>query len=214
MFRLPLLFVRALDLTSGRAGRYAARLIGDMGAEVIRIQPPGSVPDERLDCDKYGCALDVSSPAGRDALLRLVDLSDIIVTESLDVLGLAFEEPTKRNDRLIVLSIPPSDDAMSAVAAAGAVGLALWDRRRTGVGGRIDVPPSQPSVSDVAHGAATLEPISTPRGVVEVPGPHWRMSESPAHIRLPAPALGEHNAYVLRELLGLSDDEIAALNAG
>ena len=39
------------------------------------------------------------------------------------------------------------------------------------------------------------------------------MSESPAHIRLPAPALGEHNVYVLRELLGLSDDEIAALNA-
>jgi crotonobetainyl-CoA:carnitine CoA-transferase CaiB-like acyl-CoA transferase len=221
MFRLPLLFVRALDLTTGRAGRYAARLIGDMGAEVIRIQPPGSAPDERLDCNKYGCALDVSSPRGRDILLRLVDLSDIVVAESLDGRGLTFEELTLRNDRLIVLSIPPSDDAMSAIAAAGAIGLTLWDRRRSGVGGRIDVPPSQPGASDGAHGAsdgahgaATLEPVSTLRGVVEIPGPHWRMSESPAHIRLPAPALGEHNGYVLRELLGLSDGEIAALNAG
>ena len=202
MFRLPLLFVRALDLTTGRAGRYAARLIGDMGAEVIRIQPPGSAPDARLDCNKYGCTLDVSSPRGRDVLLRLVDLSDIVVTESLDALGLTFEELTLRNERLIVVSMPAGDDAMSAVAAAGAAGLALWDRRRTGVGGRIDVPPSQPGPSAVAHGTATLEPVSTLRGVVEVPGPHWRMSESPAHIRLPAPALGEHNAYVLRELLG------------
>ncbi|MEE8347017.1 MAG: CoA transferase [Dehalococcoidia bacterium] len=48
-------------------------------------------------------------------------------------------------------------------------------------------------------------------GVWEVEGPHWRMSESPAHVRLPAPAFGEHNAYVLGELLGLTEDEIAAL---
>jgi len=34
-----------------------------------------------------------------------------------------------------------------------------------------------------------------------------------AHIRLPAPAFGEHNGYVLRELLGLSAEEVAALEA-
>ena len=48
-------------------------------------------------------------------------------------------------------------------------------------------------------------------GVWEVEGPHWRMSESPGHVRLPAPAFGEHNGYVLGELLGLSGEEIAAL---
>jgi crotonobetainyl-CoA:carnitine CoA-transferase CaiB-like acyl-CoA transferase len=48
-------------------------------------------------------------------------------------------------------------------------------------------------------------------GVWEVEGPHWRLSESPAHVRLPAPAFGEHNGYVLGELLGLSAEEIAAL---
>jgi crotonobetainyl-CoA:carnitine CoA-transferase CaiB-like acyl-CoA transferase len=50
-------------------------------------------------------------------------------------------------------------------------------------------------------------------GVWEVEGPHWRMSESPGHVRLPAPAFGEHNGYVLGELLGLSEEEIAALEA-
>jgi crotonobetainyl-CoA:carnitine CoA-transferase CaiB-like acyl-CoA transferase len=39
------------------------------------------------------------------------------------------------------------------------------------------------------------------------------MSESPGHVRLPAPAFGEHNGYVLGELLGLSGEEIAALEA-
>jgi crotonobetainyl-CoA:carnitine CoA-transferase CaiB-like acyl-CoA transferase len=48
-------------------------------------------------------------------------------------------------------------------------------------------------------------------GVWEVEGPHWRLSESPGHIRLPAPAFGEHNRYVLGELLGLSAEEMAAL---
>jgi crotonobetainyl-CoA:carnitine CoA-transferase CaiB-like acyl-CoA transferase len=214
MFRLPLLFARALDLTTGRSGRYAARLIGDMGVEVIRIQPPASSADEGLDCNKYGCVLDVSSPAGRDALMRLVDLSDIVVAESLEALRLTYDELAERNDRLIVLKIPASDDAMSAVAAAGAIGLALWDRRRTGVGSRIDVPPFQSDGPGGTHETATLEPVSTLRGVVEVAGPHWRMSESPAHIRLPAPTPGEHNAYVLRELLGLSEGEIAGLDAG
>ena len=50
-------------------------------------------------------------------------------------------------------------------------------------------------------------------GVWEVEGPHWHLSESPAHVRLPAPAFGEHNGYVFRELLGLSEDEIAELEA-
>jgi crotonobetainyl-CoA:carnitine CoA-transferase CaiB-like acyl-CoA transferase len=211
MFRLPLFAVRVLDLTSVRAGRYAARLLGDMGADVIRIQPPGGTPDERLDCNKYGCTFDVSTERGRDLFLRLVDLSDIVIAESGDP---AVDEWLERNERLIAVSLPAGDDVTSAVAAAAAAGLALWDRRRTGVGGRIDVAPPPPgSPWRGEPDGATLEPVSTRNGVVEIARPHWRLSESPAHIRLPAPALGEHNVYVLRELLGLSDSEIAALSA-
>jgi len=59
-----------------------------------------------------------------------------------------------------------------------------------------------------------FESVSHPiAGVWEVEGPHWRMSETLAHIRLPAPTFAEHNRYVFGELLGLSDDEIAQLDA-
>ena len=59
-----------------------------------------------------------------------------------------------------------------------------------------------------------FEPVSHPiAGGWEIDGPHWRMSESPAHIRLPAPTFSEHNRYVFGELLGLSDDEIGQLDA-
>jgi len=50
-------------------------------------------------------------------------------------------------------------------------------------------------------------------GVWEMEGPHWRMSESPGHVRLPPPAFGEHSDYVFRHLLGLSDEEVASLEA-
>jgi formyl-CoA transferase len=45
------------------------------------------------------------------------------------------------------------------------------------------------------------------------PGPSWKMSDTPGKVRSPAPSLGEHNHYVFSELLGLSEDEIAKLEA-
>jgi crotonobetainyl-CoA:carnitine CoA-transferase CaiB-like acyl-CoA transferase len=57
-----------------------------------------------------------------------------------------------------------------------------------------------------------FEPIShAVAGEWEMEAPHWRMSETPAHVRIPPPAFAEHNSYVFGELLGLSPDEIAAL---
>jgi crotonobetainyl-CoA:carnitine CoA-transferase CaiB-like acyl-CoA transferase len=56
------------------------------------------------------------------------------------------------------------------------------------------------------------ERVSHPEaGEWDMEGPVWRMSETPAHVRLPAPMFGEHNQYVFGELLGLDDAEIAAL---
>ncbi len=65
-----------------------------------------------------------------------------------------------------------------------------------------------------ARPGAFFEPVShSIAGVWEIEGVHWRMSETPAHVRLPAPTFGEHNDYVFRDLLGLSDEEIASLAA-
>ena len=42
-------------------------------------------------------------------------------------------------------------------------------------------------------------------------GPPWRFSDTPAAIRRPSPCLGEHNSYVLGQLLGMPDGEIEGL---
>lgn len=48
-------------------------------------------------------------------------------------------------------------------------------------------------------------------GTYEMPGIPWKLSRTPLEIRWPSPALGEHNAYVYKELLGISDEEYARL---
>ncbi len=58
------------------------------------------------------------------------------------------------------------------------------------------------------------ETVSHPSaGTWDMEGPVWRMSRTPGHVRIPAPMFGEHNDWVLGELLGLTEAEITALEA-
>lgn len=50
-------------------------------------------------------------------------------------------------------------------------------------------------------------------GVLPYPGMSYKLSETPGSIRMPAPLLGQHNEYILGELLGLSKGDIARLAA-
>ncbi|TMB96741.1 MAG: CoA transferase [Chloroflexi bacterium] len=388
MFKLPLHGVRVLDLTMAWAGPYATRLLADMGAEVIKVEAAknwdllrtytGQPPDvervwdkspyfNHVNRNKYGCALDLSNDRGRELLLKLVTLSDVVIenfrAEVMDNLRLSYETlsmpghgksgpesgfiayGTNVEQLAGLCSLtgyedgPPQKtgisygDPIAGIAAAGAVPLALWDRRRTGQGQYIEVAERENLVAAIGefivgysmngrqperpgnrhssmapHGcypcagedqwltlaceddaqfaalaaligqpelarderfadvvsryhnqreldeiiagwtrkhdkrgaAAALqaagvpaspvltvidifedehlrargffEPVShTVAGVSEIEAPHWRMSETPAHIRLPAPSFAEHNHYVFRDLLGLTDQEIADL---
>ena len=400
MFRLPLNGIRVLDLTMAWAGPYATRLLADMGAEVIKIeavnswdllrtftgQPPTveqvwekSPYFNHVNRNKYGCALDLSLPRGRELFLRLVAMSDVVIenfrAEVMENLGLSPEVLLEANEQVIVVSMPGHGktgperdfiaygtnveqlsglchltgyadgppqktgisygDPLAGIAAAGAISLALWDRRRSGRGQYIEVAQRENMIgvtgeyvvaysmngrepvrrgnrhsSMAPHGcypcaggdqwltiaceddeqfaalcgtmgrpeltgddrfadvvsryrsqdaldaviaawtsgrtkedaAAALqaagvpampvlsvpevfedehlrargffEPVSHPAaGAWEIEGPHWRMSETPAHVRLSAPRFAEHNDYVFGELLGLTGDEIEALKA-
>lgn len=51
-------------------------------------------------------------------------------------------------------------------------------------------------------------------GEWEMDGVPWKLSRTPAHIRLPAPNFGQHNSYVFGELLGLDEGEMESLRAG
>jgi len=400
VFKLPLHGIRVLELTMAWAGPYGTRLLADMGAEVIKIESVdnwdvlralnGQRPDvERvwdkspyfnaLNRNKYGCALDLANPRGRDLFLRLAAISDVVIenfrAEVMENLSLTYEAISQVNERLIVVSMPGHGrtgperdfvtygttiellsglahlsgyeggpphktgiaypDPLAGIAAAGAVALALWDRRRTGRGQYIELaqrenmisvigefvvafsmngrePPRRgnrhssmvphgcyPCVGDdqwltiacesdaqfaalcaaigraelarderfgdvvsrrhhqdaldeiiaawshdrtkeeaaeslQAAGVPAMPVLSVPEvfadehlrareffepvshaiaGAWEIEGPHWRMSETPAHVRFPAPAFGEHNAYVFRGLLGLSEEELTQLEA-
>jgi crotonobetainyl-CoA:carnitine CoA-transferase CaiB-like acyl-CoA transferase len=53
-----------------------------------------------------------------------------------------------------------------------------------------------------------FERVAGRDGVVEIYGVPYDFSRTPAHVRLPAPAYGEHSGYVLRELLGVEGDSV------
>ena len=121
-----LLGVRVLDASRVLAGPFCGQLLADLGAEVIKVERPGSGDDTRawgppfrpsgesayyLSCNrnKRGIALDMGSPRGRELLHGLVRASDIVLenyrAESADKLGLSPSQLHAVNPRVIVCSI-------------------------------------------------------------------------------------------------------------
>lgn len=120
----PLPGTRVIDMTEEK-GELCARLLGDLGADVIRVEPPGGSDSRRLppfapdgatslsfayrNGNKRGVTLDVTTVPGRDLLHRLLDGADILVESfppgHLASLGLDPAYLTGRHSRLIVASI-------------------------------------------------------------------------------------------------------------
>lgn len=85
--------VRLLDLTHW-LGRYATRLFADLGAEIIRVEPPDGLPDRAaageaaayafafFNASKKSVTLDLERNSGRDAFAQLVRQSQIVMLES------------------------------------------------------------------------------------------------------------------------------------
>ncbi len=120
--------VRVLDLTHLLTGPFATRFLADYGADVVKVEPPGGEPGrwlapfkgdepglERsgvfflLNLNKRGIVLDLKTPAGRDALLRLARDADIIVENfrpgTMARLGLGYEALKAVNPSIVLLSI-------------------------------------------------------------------------------------------------------------
>lgn len=144
--------IRVLDLTRLLPGAYCTQLLADMGAEVIKVEEPGSGDYMRwtpplvdgqsalfnaLNRDKKSVALDLKATGGRELVLRLVDTSDVLVEGNrpgvMDRLGLGWDVMHARNPRLVMCSITGYGQdgpyAMRAghdlnyMAIAGALGL-------------------------------------------------------------------------------------------
>lgn len=126
---LPLEPYRVLDLT-GPLGFSCGKILGDLGSDVIKIEPPTGDPGRRLppflkcDSDRYqslywmtfnsnkrGITLDLQSRAGQELFRKLVSKVDFVVETfppgTLDGWNLGHNQIRKRNPGLIWISITP-----------------------------------------------------------------------------------------------------------
>jgi len=121
---LPLNGIRVLDLTRAMAGPYCTMLLGDLGAEVIKVEPPegdetrGWRPPEMageaayflsVNRNKKSIALNLRSPRGVEVVKRLASRCDVFVENFRPgvaaALGLSYGELSSLNRRLIYCSI-------------------------------------------------------------------------------------------------------------
>ncbi|WP_158887066.1 CaiB/BaiF CoA transferase family protein [Amycolatopsis anabasis] len=123
----PLDGLRVLDLSRILAGPYCTQYLGEMGADVIKVEPPGHGDDTRLwgppfvgeageavyflaaNRNKRGIVLDLKSERGREAVRRLVARADVLVENfrpgTLEKWGLGYDSLAELNPRLIHVSI-------------------------------------------------------------------------------------------------------------
>jgi crotonobetainyl-CoA:carnitine CoA-transferase CaiB-like acyl-CoA transferase len=106
---LPAAGVRVLDLTRVIAGPVATRTLALLGADVLRVDPPGlpEIPGQHLDTGtgKRSALLDLATPAGRERLEALLAEADVVVTgyrpDALGAFGLDPDALRERHPGLV-----------------------------------------------------------------------------------------------------------------
>jgi formyl-CoA transferase len=117
--------IRVLDVTQIMAGPFCTMLLADLGAEVIKIENPRGGDDSRrmappyyngesaaylaMNRNKYGIAVDIRTPAGKQILWRLIESADVLVENfrpgTMARLGFGFEQVHARYPALVYCSI-------------------------------------------------------------------------------------------------------------
>ena len=117
--------IRVLDLTQIMAGPFCTMLLADLGAEVIKIENPRGGDDSRrmappyyhgesaafmaMNRNKYGIAVDIRAPTGKQVLWRFIESADVLVENfrpgTMTRLGFGFEEVHARYPALVYCSI-------------------------------------------------------------------------------------------------------------
>jgi crotonobetainyl-CoA:carnitine CoA-transferase CaiB-like acyl-CoA transferase len=118
----PLAGITVIDLTRYLAGPFCTQILGDYGAEVLKIEPVKGARSEMggytgkdsyffmsTNRSKKSVQIDLKQPAGRDVLLRLADTADIVIDNFrpgvMEAMGLGYEVLAARNPRIIGCSV-------------------------------------------------------------------------------------------------------------
>ena len=122
--KLPLAGVRVLDISNFLAAPLSAMFLADFGAEVIKVERPGGGDEMRMwgnnkggvglyykviNRNKKSVTLDLRTPFGRDAVLRLAKESDVVIENyrpgTLEKWGLGYAELSAANPGLVLLRV-------------------------------------------------------------------------------------------------------------
>ncbi len=123
--RGPLQGVRVCDLTHALSGPYCTMMLGDMGAEVLKVEMPGTGDESRtwgppfeggessyfLCCNrnKKDVTINLKSDGGREVLRRMIESSDVLVENFspgvMSRLGFSYDDCKKINPSIIYCSI-------------------------------------------------------------------------------------------------------------
>jgi len=116
---LPYEGLRVVEFTHMVMGPTCGLVLADLGAEVIKVEPPSGDNTRRLlgsgagfyplfNRNKKSLVLDLQTPEGREAVLRLIDTADVVSENfksgTMEKLGLDYEHLRHRNPRLIYVS--------------------------------------------------------------------------------------------------------------
>ena len=121
----PLAGIKVVDLTRYLAGPFCTQILGDYGAEILKIEPVENPRGELGDSgdakrhdsyfflstnrSKKSVRLAIKKPEGREILMRLIDGADILVDNFrpgvMQAIGLDYETLAQRNPHIITCSI-------------------------------------------------------------------------------------------------------------
>jgi crotonobetainyl-CoA:carnitine CoA-transferase CaiB-like acyl-CoA transferase len=121
---LPLAGIKIVDLSIALTGPYAVALLGDQGAEVVKVERPGfgdigryvgvsvnglSALAQMCNRGKRSLALDVHQSEGREILLQLATAADVVVQNFrpgvVERLGIGYDDVRAVNDRIVYASL-------------------------------------------------------------------------------------------------------------
>ncbi|MFE4668612.1 CaiB/BaiF CoA transferase family protein [Streptomyces sp. NPDC056716] len=178
----PLTGLRVLDLATLFAGPLAATLLGDFGAEVIKVEHPTTPDPSRghgpskdgiglwwkfLGRNKHTITLDLSRPGGRRTLLRLAASADVIIENfrpgTLEKWDLGWPELSAANPRLVLTRVTGFGQFGPYAHRPGFGTLAEAMSGFAAITGEPDAPPTLPpfGLADSITGLATAYAVLT-----------------------------------------------------
>ena len=179
----PLAGLRVIDLTRVLSGPFCSMMLGDMGAEVIKIERPGTGDDTRafappyqgesayflsVNRNKKSLTLDMKQDAAKEVLWKLVESTDVIVENfrpgAAARLGFGYEDVAARNPGIIYGSISGFGDTGPGAERPGYDLVIQGESGSKDITGDPDGPPTKmgTSIADMVAGMMLSQGILAP----------------------------------------------------